>query len=135
MSDDPSIEKMVRVFQKIRDRRDEIRQAYTAEDQQLEAQQQQIKAALLDHCRENNIESARTESGTFFRQLKQRYWADDWEAMHRFVVQNEVPEFLEKRLNQGVVKQYLEENPDSVPPGLNVNSEYQITIRKPTRKS
>jgi hypothetical protein len=29
-----------------------------------------------------------------------------------------------------VVKQFLEENPDVLPPGLNSDSEYAITVRK-----
>ena len=50
--------------------------------------------------------------------------------MYKFIAEQEVPEFLEKRLNQGNVKQFLEENPESVPPGLNVDSEYIISVRK-----
>jgi hypothetical protein len=50
--------------------------------------------------------------------------------MHKFILENEVPEFLEKRLSQGVVKQFLEENPEAVPPGLNTDVEYVITVRK-----
>jgi hypothetical protein len=32
------------------------------------------------------------------------------------------------------MKQFLEENPGVVPPGLNSDSEYAITVRKPTSK-
>jgi hypothetical protein len=51
--------------------------------------------------------------------------------MHKFIAKHNVPEFFEKRLNQTNVKQFLEENPEEVPEGLNVDSEYAITIRKP----
>ena len=50
--------------------------------------------------------------------------------MYHFVQEHEVPELLEKRLNQGNVKQFLEENPEVVPMGLNVDSEYLISVRK-----
>jgi hypothetical protein len=62
--------------------------------------------------------------------VKKRYWTNDWESMNKFIMEHEVPEFFEKRLNQTVVKQFLEENPDTVPPGLNVDSEYAISVRK-----
>ena len=39
-------------------------------------------------------------------------------------------EFLDKRLNQKNVREYLEENPDKVPMGLNVDSEYTLAVRK-----
>jgi hypothetical protein len=50
--------------------------------------------------------------------------------MHKFILEHEVPEFLEKRLHQGAVKGFLEENPDLLPKGLNVDSEYAVTVRK-----
>jgi hypothetical protein len=50
--------------------------------------------------------------------------------MHKFILDHEVPEFLDKRLNQANLKQFLEENPDMLPPGLNVDSEYAISVRK-----
>jgi hypothetical protein len=37
---------------------------------------------------------------------------------------------MEKRLNQTIVKTFLEENPEIAPQGLNVNSEYIISVRK-----
>jgi len=37
---------------------------------------------------------------------------------------------LDKRINQNNIKQYLEENPDKVPKGLNVDSEYIVSVRR-----
>ena len=96
----------------------------------MQEQQDLIKKALLDHCKEHEVESVRTSAGLFYRGVKTRYWTSDWESMYKFIADQEVPEFLEKRLNQGNVKQFLEENPESVPPGLNVDSEYIISVRK-----
>jgi hypothetical protein len=31
------------------------------------------------------------------------------------------------------MKQFLEENPGVLPPGLNSNAEYDISVRKPTK--
>ena len=50
--------------------------------------------------------------------------------MHEFILEHEAPDLLEKRVNQGNMKQFLEENPDVVPMGLNVDSEYVVTVRK-----
>ena len=50
--------------------------------------------------------------------------------MYKFVMDNEVPEFFDKRLNQSNVRQFLEENPDLVPMGLNADSEYTLSVRK-----
>ena len=89
-----------------------------------------VKRELLSYCKEHNVESVKTTEGTFYRQVKRRYWTSDWESMYKFVLDNQVPEFFDKRLNQKNVGQFLEENPDLLPPGLNVDSEYTLSVRK-----
>src|SRR6056297_1037281 len=130
MAEKPSIDKMTRIYLKIRDKRRELATEFKEADKKLEEQLNAVKAALLDHCKEHNVDSVRTSEGLFYRTVKTRYWTSDWESMHKFVLEHEAPEFFEKRLNQGVVKEFLEENPEAVPPGLNVDSEYVITVRK-----
>jgi len=125
-----SVEKLTRVYIKIRDKRAELAATFKDEDDKLKADQDKIKRALLDHCKEHSVESVRTSEGVFYRTVKQRYWTSDWDSMNKFILENGVPEFFEKRLNQTVVKQFLDENPDTVPPGLNVDSEYAISVRK-----
>jgi hypothetical protein len=85
---------------------------------------------LLDYCKENEVESFRTAAGLCYRSVKKRFWTSDWESMHKFVLEHQVPEFLTKSLNQTNVQQFLEDNPDLLPPGLNVDSEYVISVRK-----
>lgn len=125
-----SVEKLTKVYLKIRDKRAELKAQFEAEDDQLSAQLDKVKQALLDYCKAQGVESVRTPAGLFYRSLKTRYWTNDWESMNKFILDNAIPEFYEKRLNQTSVKQFLEENPDVLPPGLNVDSEYVITVRK-----
>jgi len=126
----PPVEKMTRAYLKIRERRAEITAKFKEEDEALKEQLDIIKHALLDYCDEQGVDSVRTPAGLFYRSTKTRYWTSDWESMNKFILDNEVPEFYEKRLNQSVVKQFLEENPDMLPPGLNADTEYVITVRK-----
>jgi hypothetical protein len=123
-------EKLVKVYLRMRTVRDALVKDHEAELSQVEASMQQVKSALLDYCKEHNIESVRTKAGLFYRTIKQRYWTNDWEAMGKFVVEHNVPELLEKRLHQGNTKTFLEQNPDLLPPGLNVDSEFTVTVRK-----
>lgn len=125
-----SIDKLVKTYTKIRDKRSELTSKYKEEEGKLREQQDRVKLALLEYCKEHEVDSVRTASGLFYRTVKQRYWTSDWESMHKFIMDNEVPEFFEKRLNQTHVRQFIEENPDLVPAGLNVDSEYAISVRK-----
>lgn len=124
------VEKLVKVYLKMKAKHDEARIAYEEEEKKLKAQMDRVKAALLAYCKEQNIESVRTEEGLFYRTVKANYWTNDWESMRKFIVEQGVPELLHERLHQGNMKQFLEANPEVLPPGLNVDSEYTITVRR-----
>ena len=124
------VEKLVKVYLKMKAKHDEARIAYEEEEKKLKAQMDKVKVALLMYCKEQNIESVRTEEGLFYRTVKVNYWTNDWESMRKFIVEQGVPELLHERLHQGNMKQFLEANPEVLPPGLNVDSEYTITVRR-----
>jgi hypothetical protein len=124
------IEKLVKIYLKIRTKREELTKQFEEENEALETQMKKIKGALLDHCKANNADSVRTPEGLFYRTIKRNYWTNDWESLHAFILDNDAPQLLEKRIHQGNMKEFLEENPDLLPPGLNVDSEYVLTIRR-----
>ena len=131
MSDDKGLaEKLTRVYLKIRNKKAEVSAEFKKQDDELTRQLDKIKGALLDYYKEQGVESVKTSEGLFYRSVKTRYWTSDWESMHKFILEHDVPEFFEKRLNQTCVRQFLEENPDTVPKGLNTDSEYVISVRK-----
>jgi hypothetical protein len=125
-----SVEKLTKTYIKIRAKRSELSAEFKEKDGKLVEQLDRVKRALLEYCKEQNVESVRTSEGLFYRSVKQKYWTSDWESMYNFVLDNKVPEFFDKRLNQSNVRQFLEENPDLVPKGLNVDSEYVLSVRK-----
>jgi hypothetical protein len=131
MSNERMAEKLARVYLKIRAEKSRLSTEYREKERELNAQLDKLKIALLDYCTEIGADSVRTSEGLFYRTTKTKYWTSDWEEMHKFILEHQVPEFFEKRLNQKAVKEFLEENPEVVPKGLNVDSEYVISVRKP----
>lgn len=129
-TEDPKLTKLVRVYLKMKEKNDELTAAYKEQTQQLSDQMALVKSALLEYCKEHGVEGARTKSGLFYRTTTTNYWTNDWAAMHNFVLEHQVPDLLEKRLHQGNMKQFLEEHPDVLPPGLNTETKYQISIRR-----
>ena len=124
------VEKLVKVYLKMRDAHTVMLHEFQEKENAIKEQMAKVKAALLEHCKEHNVESVRTAEGLFFRTVKQSYWTNDWESMGKFVIEHKIPEILEKRLHQGNMKQFLEENPTLLPPGLNVDSQYSVTVRR-----
>jgi hypothetical protein len=130
MANEVPVEKLVKVYIKMREKQAEMASAFKEQEETLKDKMAKVKGALLEHCKEHNVESVRTAEGVFFRTLKQSYWTNDWESMGKFIVEHQVPELLEKRLHQGNIKQFLAEHPDLLLPGINVDSEYSVTVRR-----
>ena len=117
-----SIDKIVGAYIKIRDTKEAAYQRYRAEVSELEEQMTILKHKLLEVSKETGVTSFSTPYGTAYRTTKQRYWTNDWDSFYKFMRDNEAMELLEKRIQQTNMKEFLEQNPDVHPPGLNVDS-------------
>tara|TARA_R100000479_G_scaffold144108_1_gene79605 strand:- start:403 stop:801 length:399 start_codon:yes stop_codon:yes gene_type:complete len=125
-----SAEKLTKAYIKIREERASLSASYKEKDTALVNQLDMVRKGLLDYCEKHGVESVKTSEGLFYRTTKTKYWTSDWESMHKFILQHEVPELFDKRLNQSNLKEFLEDNPDVYPEGLNKDTEYVITVRK-----
>lgn len=129
------VDKMVRVYIRIRDERTKLQQEYDAADAVLKEQLEAIEGRLLEMCKRDGVEGFKTPFGSVSRRTKTRYWPADWAEMHKWIKEHDALEMLEKRLAQGNMKKYLEENPDDAPPGLQVDSSYAVTITRPRNRA
>jgi hypothetical protein len=107
-------------------------EAHKAEIAELRVDFDSISDELLARCNENNADSIRTSAGTISRRVKSRYWTSDWETMYRFINDNAAPFLLEQRIHNGNMKQFLQDNPDAYPAGLQADTRYTIQVRRPT---
>jgi hypothetical protein len=128
-----SVDKLVKVYLKITAERTAIKKEFDDKYVALTESRDRIKQALLNYCKEQGVESVRTSEGLFYRTVKRNYWTSDWDSMYEFIIENKVPEFFDKRLNQKNVREFLDENPDKLPKGLNSDSTYTISVRSPKK--
>lgn len=133
-SDGLTIDKLAAMYIKIRDKRSELKRAFEAQNAALEEQMKLLEVEMLDICKETNAETIRTKSGTVMRSIKSRYTTNDWDSMYQFIREHDAFGLLERRLHQTHMKQFLEENPELLPVGLNVDREYTVVVRRPTSK-
>lgn len=131
---DMKADELVLAYRKIRDVINAKEEAHKEEIADLKAQQDVLSAALLDLCNEQNLDSIRTPAGTVTRTVSTRYWTNDWESMYGFIRENEAMYLLEQRIHNGNMKQFLAENPDELPVGLQADTKYVVRVRKPTTK-
>ena len=123
-------DKLVKTYVKIRDKRKELVDQYEKEDNNLKEALELIESELLEMCKETGADSLRTEFGTVTRRVAKRYWTNDWHSFHEFLKEHGALELLEKRIAQTNMSTFLEENPELLPPGLNVDSRYTVTVRR-----
>ena len=126
------LDKLVKIYRKLRGRLTELTQEYDTQAEVLKAQQEEIKHAIKDQMKAMGVTSVRTTEGTAVMSVKTRYTTQDWDSFKKFMLEHEAIDLLEKRIAQTNMAQFLEENPGVVPPGLNSSSEYDISVRKPT---
>lgn len=125
-----SADKLAEVYIKIRDKRAELKEQYESEDNQLKEQLDLLAEKMLDICDTQNADSIKTKTGTIIRKVDTRYWTSDWESFYEFVQEHDAFPLLEKRIHQTNMKQFLEENPDALPMGLQSDSKYSIVVRR-----
>jgi len=134
MSDSVSIEDMVEAYRNVRDTIAKRKEVFEAQMEKLEESLGVISAAILEFCNEHNLDSVKTPMGTVSRRVQSRYWTNDWESMYNFVVEQNIPFVLEKRIHNGNMQQFLDENPDLMPMGLQLDRKFVIQVRKPNKK-
>ena len=127
-------DKLVPVYIKIRDAIREKEDKHKQEINTLKEQLEAIAQALLEICEENGQDGFRTPEGTVTRRVTSRFWTSDWEAMYKMIKEHDAPHLLEQRIHNGNMKQFLEENPDVLPAGLQADRKYTVQVRKPTSK-
>ena len=127
------LDRLAKIYRKIRAEITTLTQEYDGKVETLKAQQEEIKNAMKDMMKAMGVTSVRTEQGTVVLSVSTRYSTQDWDSFKKFVVEHDAVDLLEKRIAQGNMNQFLEENPGLVPPGLNSSSEYSISVRKPTK--
>lgn len=125
--------KLARVYRKMQTRVQELTKAYETEVEAIKAQQDQLKTAMKDQMLASGMKSVNTEAGTVVLSTSTRYSTTDWDSFKEFIKQHDAIDLLEKRIAQKNMSMFLEENPGVLPEGLNSFTEYNISVRKPTK--
>lgn len=128
-----NMDRLARVYIKMRDKLAQLTREYEEAEAAIKAQQAEIAAAMKDIIQNAGAKSISTSHGTVTLKTSTRYYAQDWDAMYRFIVERDAAFLLEKRIAQRNMQDYLEQNPGDVPPGLNTMSELSISVTKPRK--
>jgi hypothetical protein len=126
MSDVPTAEQLTRIYVKIREKRKEL----DRQSAELKEKQDLIAAELLEICKAQGASTIRTDYGTVSKRVSKNYWSSDWDAFFKFVKEQDAFSLMQQRINNANMAQFLEENPDLHPPGLNADVNQTVVIIK-----
>jgi len=125
MSDEEvPVDKLIKIYIKMRD----AKQAFEKQASGVEEQMDIVRGKILDACTAVGASSLRTPFGRVVRTVKTDYSTSDWVSMHQFMKENDALDLVQRRIHQTNMKTFLEEHPDKLPPGLNSDSRYDITV-------
>jgi sugar phosphate isomerase/epimerase len=124
--DEPNVEQLTRVYVKIRDKRREL----AKQDEELKEQLETISQQLLEICKAQGAATIRTAHGTVSRRTNKNYWTSDWDSFYKFIKEHDAFSLMFQRINSANMSQFLEENPDVLPPGLNAEVTQTVVITK-----
>ena len=124
------MDKLAKTYRRIKGKIQELTTAYETEVAALKEQLDVLSSTMKDQMLSSNVTSVRTTEGTIILSKTTRYSTNDWDAFKSFVVENDALDLFEKRIAQTNMANFLKENPDKLPPGLNSNSEFNISVRK-----
>ena len=120
-------EQLVTTYIKFRDAIAEKEHQCREDVKLLEAQKDVVEQELLAVC-ESVGGNVSTPVGSVRRRVAKQYWTSDWDALYQVIKDNDAFHLLHQRISQKAMQQFLEENPDVHPAGLNVDSKYTVTV-------
>lgn len=126
MTEEVNTEKLAKIYVKIRDKRRELEKQVA----ELKEQQDLVGSQLLEICKAEGAQTIRTQFGTVSRRVTKNYWTSDWDSFFKFLKDNDAFSLMQQRINSTNMAQFLEENPDLHPPGLNADVNQTIVIVK-----
>ena len=129
-----SLDEMAGAFLAIRNKISETQKKADKEIKVLQKQKDLIAAELDKRFDQDGVNSINTNSGTIVRSIRERYWTSDWANLCKIIKEEDAFDLIEQRIHQGNIKKFLEEHPNTHIRGLNVESKYSITVRRPKTK-
>lgn len=127
---DAKADRLTLAYIKMRDKRSELLKAYEAEDAKIQEQMTMVEDELRKLFDEVGLESIRTSHGTVYRSVKTTYQVNDWDSMYKFIKEHDIPQVLQQRVSTVNMRQFLNDNPNLMPIGMNIDNRYTVTVRR-----
>ena len=114
----------------LRDHKSRLDAEHKARIAEIDAQMGNAEAFLLNHLNENGLDRIGAGAGTVFVQVKTMPSLKDKGAFIEFIKQTGQVELLQARVSSTAVKEFMEHNNNQLPPGVEVATAREISVRR-----
>lgn len=124
------IDRLVGAYINIRDNLNEIRAAFKEKESERKHHMDVIESQILKLCDEQGVDSFKTKHGTAFKKKKDFISVANWDAALDFMIANDLKHLLTKSVQKVAAKEFMAENNNQLPPGLEYQAITEIGIRR-----
>jgi len=128
-----TVDAVIKKYMKLREKKALVEATVKEELDKIKADMTKLEAFLKAKLDADGLTSFKTEYGTAFLTTTDFANVDDWDAVLRFIREEEAYDMLEKRVSKTAVRGYIEANKE-VPPGIKYGTKLDINVRKPTAR-
>jgi len=123
-------EKIVSTYIKVRDAISAMEQRHKEEKRNLVEQLEVLEQELLSRVEQAGGNISVPNVGRVARRVSRNYWTSDWGSFYKVVKEHDAFHLLHQRISNKAMQEFLDEHPDLMPEGLNVDSRYTVTVTR-----
>jgi hypothetical protein len=128
-----TVDAVIKKYMKLRSEKEAVEAEIKERIDNIKATMAKLEAWLKAKLDADGLTSFKTDHGTAFLTTTDFANVEDWDAVLRFIREEEAYDMLEKRINKTAVRGYIEARKE-VPPGVKYGTKLDINIRKPTAR-
>lgn len=125
-----AVEKVISTYIKVRDAIAAMEQRHKEEKRNLYEQLEVLEQELLSRVEQAGGNISIPNVGRVARRISRNYWTNDWESFYKVVKEHDAFHLLHQRISNKAMQEFLDEHPDLMPEGLNVDSRYTVTVTR-----
>lgn len=126
-----TVDAVIKKYMKLREEKTAVEAEIKERVDTIKANMAKLEAFLKAKMDADGLTSFKSEHGTAFLTTTDFANVEDWDAVLRFIREEEAYDMLEKRVSKTAVRGYIDANKE-VPPGIRYGTKLDVNIRKPT---
>ncbi len=124
-----NVDTVIAGYVKLRNKRAALKKKYDEIDGGLKEQLVKLEVYLMETMTVTNATQLGSPHGTAYREISMKASCGDWPNFWQFLGETGRFDMMEKRVSAKAIQIYHEETGD-LPPGINVQQEMKVIVRK-----